>query len=159
MATSDVEQQGWRIRLWPRRREISPESLLPALAPYHSVERRRVRNAIGVSVFMLFLFIYGFYFSAFVPTYFAFFMLPVIALGFLVIWPLPDVNWAPTRTLEWFFYATFIGLIAWPNYLAIALPGLPWITVLRLTAFPMALLLLICLSMSHDFRTKMKQTL
>ena len=60
-------------------------------------------------------------------------LLPLAALGLLVIWTLPEVRWAPTRTLRWAFYASFIGLICWPNYLAISLPGLPWITVIRLT--------------------------
>jgi hypothetical protein len=45
-----------------------------------------------------------------------------------------------------------ICLILWPNYLALALPGLPWITALRLTGIPMAALLLICLSTSKGFR-------
>ena len=159
MATSDVEQPGWRWRVWPWRKTAAPEDLLPALAHYHSLDRHRVRNFIGGTVLLLFLFIYGFFFSAFVPAYFAFFTFPLIALGFLVIWALPDVNWAPTRALTGFFYASFISLIIWPNYLAIALPGLPWITMIRLTAFPMALLLLVCLSMSQVFRTEIKRVL
>src|SRR5579871_2142794 len=162
MTTSDIEHPGWRWRLkpsWPWRKPASPEAQLPALAPYHSLQRHRVRNFFALSFFMLFLLIYGFFFSVFVPTFFAFFMLPVIALGFLVIWALPDVNWAPTRALQWFFFATFIALIAWPNYLAVALPGLPWITFLRLTSFPLNLLLLICISMSADFRTELMRSL
>jgi O-Antigen ligase len=101
---------------------------------------------------MLFCLIYGFFFSAFVPTYFAFFMFPLIALGLLVIWALPDVNWAPTRTLGWLFYATFISLIVW-------LPGLPWITLIRLTSFPLNLTLLTCISMSADFRADLMRAL
>jgi hypothetical protein len=165
MATSDIEQpglrlrSGWRLRFWPNRHEPSPDSLLPVLAPYHSVARHRARTIIGLTCLMLFCLIYGFFFSAFVPAYFAFFMFPLIALGFLVIWALPDVNWAPTRTLAWFFYATVISLIVWPNYLALALPGLPWITLIRLTSFPFNLTLLICISMSADFRADLMRAL
>src|SRR5215469_8269742 len=123
MTTSDIEHPGWRLRFWPRRRLRSAESLLPALAPYHSVTPHRFRNFLAISGMFLFCLIYGFFFAAYVPAYFAFFMFPVILLVFLVIWALPDVNWAPTRSLQWLFYATFISLI-WPDYLAIALPGL-----------------------------------
>jgi hypothetical protein len=87
-----------------------------------------------------------------VPYYFAFLAMPVIFVMLLAIWALPDVSWAPTRQLTWLFYAFFIGLICWPNYLAISLPGLPWITLIRLTSFPMTLLLLICYSISPQFR-------
>ena len=94
---------------------------------------------------MLFCFIYGFFFSVLVPNYFAFLAIPWFSSMLLAIWALPDANWAPTRSLNWFFFAFFIVLISWPNYLAISLPGLPWITLIRLTSFPMTLLLLIML--------------
>ena len=93
------------------------------------------------------------------PYYFAFLAMPVIFAMLLAIWALPDVNWAPTKQLDWFFYAFFIVLICWPNYLAIALPGLPWITLIRLTSFPMTLLLLICCSISPQFRADTARSL
>ena len=152
MTTSDVEQaaRGWRI--WPRRNSVSPETRLPALAQYHSLKRHTLRRIFGFIALMLFCFIYGFFFSVLVPYYFAFLAMPVIFVMLLAIWALPDVNWAPTRQLSWFFYAFFVVLICWPNYLAISLPGLPWITLIRLTSFPMTLLLLICYSISPQFR-------
>ena len=54
---------------------------------------------------------------------------PPAVVAFLVIWALPDLNWAPTRSLEWLFLPVLIALIGWPDYLAIELPGLPWITL------------------------------
>lgn len=47
----------------------------------------------------------------------------------------------------------------WPGYLAIALPGLPWITSLRLVGFPMAGVLLVCLSVSERFRSEVRNSL
>ena len=129
MAQSDIEYPGWRFRFWPRRKAEATEGLMSVLAPYRPLSRSWFKHILGLSGLMLFCLIYGFFFSVFVPTYFAFFMFPVMVLGLLVIWALPDINWAPTRTLEWLFYATFISLIVWPDYLAIALPGLPWITL------------------------------
>ena len=152
MTTGDIEQVMPRWRTWLSRKSASPETRLPALAQYHSLKRHTLRRIFGVIALMLFCFIYGFFFSVLVPYYIAFLAMPVIFVMLLAIWALPDVNSAPTKQLSWFFYAFFIVLICWPNYLAIALPGLPWITLIRLTSFPMALLLLICCSISPRFR-------
>ncbi len=99
-------------------------------------------------------FIYGFFFALTAPVLIVPFMAPVGILGLLSIWALPEARTAPVRALELFFSALMIGLIMWPNYLALSLPGLPWITVVRLTTFPMAFFLLVSLSISSDFRRK-----
>jgi hypothetical protein len=83
---------------------------------------------------------------------------PLILLG-VVIWALPDIENPPVRSMEVLLFALFIALIMWPNYLAIALPGLPWITVVRLTGFPLLFLLLISLSVSAEFRARLSVTL
>src|ERR1700748_1026945 len=133
MAQSDIEHPGWRLTIWPRRFARPREAPAVALAPYHSLRRNWLRKITGLTCLMLFCLIYGFFFSVFAPAYFVLFAAPPAILMLLVIWALPDLDWAPTRQLEWAFYATFIALIVWPNYLAIALPGLPWITLVRLT--------------------------
>jgi hypothetical protein len=76
-----------------------------------------------------------------------------------VIWVLPDVKRPPLPTMEKLFYAYFIVMVMWPNYLAIALPGLPWITLQRLVALPLSLILLICISASHVVRVKLSAVL
>ena len=122
------------------------------------MKRHTLRRIFAFFALMLFCFAYGFFFSLLVPYYFAFLALPVIFVMLLAIWALPDVNWAPTKQLSWFFYAFFIVMICWPNYLAISLPGLPWITLIRLTSFPMTLLLLICCSISPQFRADLNRS-
>jgi hypothetical protein len=76
-----------------------------------------------------------------------------------VIWALPAADQGPVGLLNACFIAYFIALIMWPNYLALDLPGLPWITVTRLTGFPLALALLVCVSVSTAFRAKLKGVL
>lgn len=98
---------------------------------------------------------YGFFYALTTPYLIMFFAAPLGIFALIAIWALPDFDRAPTRTMEKFFFAFFISLILWPNYLAIALPGLPWITLLRLTGIPMALLLLICVSISQPFRREL----
>jgi hypothetical protein len=130
-----------------------------ALTSYHPLARNRLCRFVSVAGLMLFCFIYGFFFSVLVPSFFAFLVFPLLIVALLVIWALPDLNWAPTRALEWLFFATLISLVVWPNYLAIAVPGLPWITLLRSTSFPLVLILLICISTSRDFRSELTRSL
>jgi hypothetical protein len=87
------------------------------------------------------------------------FIIPIGVLLMLVIWALPPTTKAPVRLLEGLFFAFIIGAVAWPNYLALALPGLPWITVARLTGAPLTLVLLVCVSTSKPFRVEMASTL
>jgi hypothetical protein len=99
-----------------------------------------------------FCLLYGFGFALTAPYLMVPFATPIGLLAVLAIWSLPDARTAPVRSTEALFFAFFICLAVWPNYLAIALPGLPWITMVRLTGIPMALALLICLSTSRQFR-------
>jgi hypothetical protein len=151
MARSELQYSGWRLTLWPRRPARHRENMR-ALPSYQPPTRSGPKKFIGGLMLMLFCFAYGFFFSVLVPNFFAVLVSPLIFVLLLVVWALPDGRWAPTRAFEWLFYATFISLIIWPNYLAIALPGLPWITLLRLTSFPLDLVLLICISISAEFR-------
>ncbi len=134
----------------------------PVLVPYRLQRpplERGVRYLLFFSVLILLGLIYGFY-SAVLPRFFWLYMsMPIIALALLLIWSLPDRATAPTVAMERFFWGFWISMIVWPNYLAIALPGLPWITVNRLFGGPMLLLLLIVISTSPAFRAEARKPL
>ena len=120
--------------------------------------RRRARLLVVVLV-SIFCLVYGVVFAALAP----YLMLPLIAplpvLALIVIWALPETRTAPTRTMVVLTFAFFIGLVMWPNYIAFAPPGLPWITMVRLTGFPLFITLLICVSVSQDFRSRLATAL
>jgi hypothetical protein len=99
--------------------------------------------------------VYGYYFAVLAPTIVLPFTVPAVLLGALLIWALPAGDYAPTKTLGGLYWAFFAALVLWPDYLAIALPGLPWLTLLRLTGGPLAAVLLICISVSAPFRKEM----
>jgi hypothetical protein len=80
----------------------------------------------------------------------------VVILG---IWALPSGGYAPVGLIPWLFFGFFSVLILWPIYLAIALPGLPWITPMRLTGVPLALTMLVCASVSQEFRAEIGDVL
>lgn len=103
--------------------------------------------------------VYGFFFTLFPPFMLIYLALPIMLLSIVVIWALPDTNRAPTKLLTRLFFALLIAMMLWPNYLAIQLPGLPWMTLRRLIAFPMAGVLLICVSTSAIFRSELVNSL
>lgn len=104
-------------------------------------------------------FVYGFYFSILAPLRIMPFVIPLALMGGLVIWSLPDGRYAPIKTLEPMFVAFFAAMVLWPNYLAIALPSLPWVTLLRLIGAPLIVLLLVCIAASPTFRRKLADIL
>jgi hypothetical protein len=87
------------------------------------------------------------------------FLLPLVILLLMTIWALPEMGAPPRKFLTGLLFAFLIALLLWPDYLAIALPGMPWITALRLTGFPLALITLYCLSTSRLFKGELRDIL
>ncbi|HEY2358309.1 MAG TPA: O-antigen ligase family protein [Phenylobacterium sp.] len=169
----------WKVRLQPSAWWDAARPLLPdpqsavdlwrdwrarkrpiVLQPYVDLTSRWRRSAkfltpLGIGFFCL---IYGFFFAITAPYLIIPMVAPVGVLALMAIWALPEHHAIPTSSMEFAFSALIIGLILWPNYLALTLPGLPWITMVRLTGFPMAFFLLICLSVSPQFRSKVFDT-
>jgi len=142
---------GFRIPFRLKQRADRP---LGILKPFTQAPRswyRPSRSWLLVSLLLLFCLIYGFAFAILAPFIVVPFAIPPMILVLLVIWAMPDAV-APVRVMAFFFFAFFIGMMIWPNYLSIALPGLPWISVKRLTVFPLVLLLLYSVSVSQEFK-------
>lgn len=142
----------------PGRGTIKP---LAPLKPFAKAQRswyRPSRSWLLVSLLLLFCLTYGFAFAILAPYIVVPFAIPILIVLLLIIWAMPDAA-APTRAVNFFFFAFFIGMMVWPNYISIALPGLPWISVKRLTAFPLALLLLYSISVSQEFRKNLGEAL
>jgi hypothetical protein len=126
----------------------------PLLAGY-----RRSPSRLLAGLFILALLVacvaYGVGFGLMAPVRMMPFVAPVAVLGGLVLWCLPPGNYAPTRVLEPLFIGFFAALILWPNYLALAVANLPWMTFLRITGTPLAIALLACISISASFRRQL----
>lgn len=143
--------------VWPalgRRREAAEP--LPLLAGYGKPNRlqRNRKKLAGLLFFLMLIYVLAFeIIGRFLIVYF---LIPFALLILLIIWALPETGRPPTRLLKRLFYVFLAGALFWPDYFAIALPGLPWITMLRLTGLPMLFILLIALSVSREFRASMK---
>jgi len=100
--------------------------------------------------------VYGCFVGLFVQTLIAAcLVLPGLFLV-LVLWVMPATDRVPERLLEFLFFAFLVVLVVWPNYVALSLPGLPWITLIRLIGFPLASVLIICCFVSGKFRATIR---
>ena len=101
------------------------------------------------------IFLYSF-FILLLPTFLLIpFLIPLMLLFGAVIWALPVSEREPFRITGALFWGYLITLVLWPNYLAIYIPGLPWVTMPRLFCTPLILILLIDGSTSAPFRRTM----
>ena len=135
------------ISLWARP--------APALAPYHQPEaplRHAMRKGAVLALIILIGMIYGWLVAVFPLFLYLYLLVPVGILALIVIWALPENDNVPAKAINTLFFAIFVTICVWPNYIAIAIAGLPWITFIRLWAVPMALLFVISLSVSPRFR-------
>ena len=135
-----------------------PLILKPYTQPPASL-RARLLPYFAAPILLLLCAVYGFSFAIFAPYLIVPFAFPIAILGIVAIWALPDTGKPPTRALEIFLFASLIGLVVWPRYLALAPPGLPWITVTRLAGFPLTVALLLCFSTSQEFRQRIASVL
>ena len=130
----------------------------PVMQPFVNLDALWRKFALVLTPVALFFvcLIYGFFFALTAPYLIIAFAVPIGTLMLLAVWALPERTRAPTKTMELLFSSFMICLILWPNYLALALPGLPWITAVRLTGVPLAMLFLVSLSTSPTFRSEVK---
>jgi hypothetical protein len=147
---------GLAIRLPTWRNRLRPERRLLSYVPDSRAAAARWKRRVSWVAMIVAAFFYGIFYaflpSSFIPPL----AVPLLVLAAAVIWALPNKDWIPMRTLRWLFAGVAIALIAWPNYLAIALPGLPWITLSRLVIFPLTALFLVSLSASPTLRQELK---
>ncbi|MBN9555849.1 MAG: hypothetical protein J0H61_14465, partial [Alphaproteobacteria bacterium] len=107
---------------WPVRNPSKPRAPR-ILQPYVQAKRRWYMpgRAWALSALLfLFCLIYGFAFAVFAPFTITPFTIPIVFLLLLIIWAMPDAT-APVRTMNFFFFAFFVGMIVWPNYISLAL--------------------------------------
>jgi O-antigen ligase len=83
-------------------------------------------------------------------------LLGVLAfLLFLILWAMPAPRSVPLNA-AWFFLVCVIAVTAiWPSYIALRLPGLPWLNLPRLLISVFLGLWLYCLLNSSDLRRKL----
>ena len=158
-AAAPRDRRPWYGRLLARADSSHARVILK---PYSDAGISRFQNAlpllIGLAATLACL-PFGFYYAIVTPWLLVPFFVPIAILMALCIWALPDSNFLPDAVLEKMLFAYFVALVMWPNYIAIDLPGLPWISMARITNAPMVLLFLAALSTSQAFRSRLAEIL
>lgn len=77
---------------------------------------------------------------------------PIALMLLVTLWMLPDRETFPMRAIEWLFPLFFAFNVLWPVYIAVVLPGLPWLTPTRMLLFVLVFLLLYSVSSSGVLR-------
>lgn len=120
---------------------------------------KRVLGWLAIPFLVVLCLYLGFVYALTTPYLIPQFAAPLLVLYMVAIWALPDLPGAPVKLMGKLFYAFLIAAVLWPNYLAIVPPGMPWITAIRLIGLPLALVLLICISVSPYLRAEMAAVL
>ena len=146
-----------RLKARLAQRRIDPDAAI--LAPYHRrswIQRNRKKCLAALLIFTFFYSVLFTLIGPFLPMPFA---VPILVLGLVVLWLLPENDRPPTGLMEKLLFAMIVALMGWPDYLAFAFGNLPWITLMRLTVFPLGFCLLMCVSVSPTFRREMAERL
>ncbi|CAM3090908.1 hypothetical protein SPAN111604_03070 [Sphingomonas antarctica] len=142
-----------------KRRFFPVEPVLPGYRQPKNALWIRLRNFIFIGTLIFVGLFYGLM-SAIFPVFLYMYMaMPLVIIAGAVIWALPNTDRFPERSIEAFFWIFLFAQLLWPNYIALALPGLPWITINRLVTAPLALLFLYSMSVAPRLRTQIRDVL
>ena len=85
--------------------------------------------------------------------------IPPIAGIALILWLLPDGGHVPEKALATVLVSFATATVLWPSYLALDLPGVPWITPQRLVALSLLAIGLFAYSSSSKLRAEIADVL
>lgn len=77
---------------------------------------------------------------------------PIVICLLVVLWIMPDRAVFPITAIEKSYRILLIFMVIWPTYLAVALPGLPWLTPTRIMLFVVTILFCYSLATSAQLR-------
>ena len=83
----------------------------------------------------------------------------VATVGLVLLWVMPDLPKPPTRALPIAFFIVLLCMICIPNYYALDVPALPWISIRRLSLFALIMPLVIAVGGSSRFRADIREKL
>jgi hypothetical protein len=141
---------------WLRRRTRVPADKLAAYFQHGFWGRHKVLTGIVLSFVAA---IYGLIYGVTLNYFLVQLMIPIAALSILIMAMLPENGRAFERSIYALFCGFLFALAVWPDYVGLDFPGLPWLTVNRIIAFPLCLLFIISLSQSKNFRASLVDVL
>jgi hypothetical protein len=79
---------------------------------------------------------------------------PIGVFTVLILWLLPDVKRASSPPIEKLLVTYLAMIVLWPSYLAIVIPGLPWVTPPRLVLIVMMIVMAVHLPQFAEARSR-----
>lgn len=127
------------------------------MKPY---ERRRKRSRLErflLGALLVFVAtIYGLMAAILPPQLLSWPATPILIMTALILWLLPDIGGVYYDRLQQLMIA-YMGInIAWPSYVALNLPGLPWVSLTRLVLFMVLAVFVWNFSTSREMRDKIR---
>ena len=95
---------------------------------------------------------YGFAAVALPPNLLPVLIAPVALCLLLALWLMPDRGTFPLGIIERAYPVLLITMIIWPVYIAVVLPGLPWLTPTRMALFAVSFFFLYSVATSGMLR-------
>lgn len=152
-----LPQFSWRKAFArPSSGGVEPRPVLPGYQ--RPGERSRWRRPLRYGLTFWAIVFYAFFILLIPRQLMLLFLMPLLIMFCMVIWAMPIGKKPPPKVLDTLFWIYFGSLFLWPNYLAITIPGIPWITIARLLTVPMMVILIWCASVSGPFKAYMKET-
>lgn len=96
--------------------------------------------------------VYGAAVIALPPNLWFILILPVVVCLLVALWLMPDRGVFPRKAIERSYLPYLVLTIVWPTYIAVVLPGLPWLTPTRIALFVVTLFFLYSVSTSALLR-------
>lgn len=126
----------------------------PVLPQYRRepVERSRLRQGVSFAAKLLLAAGYGMLVVLLPQTVMYALAIPIGVMLLLTLWLLPDRATFPLGVLEGLYTPLLVLTVIWPVYIAIAVPGLPWLTPTRMLLFVVIFFLLYSVSTSGALR-------
>lgn len=138
------------------RLDEKPAMILAAYRGRNWLDRNKVLVLIA---YLAFTYAYAFAFSLFARFFPLPFVIPLALASLFIIWLLPETSRTPKSSLDVLLLLFVFALFVWPDYLAVSIGSLPWITALRLVCLPMGLVFLVWLSISPALRAELMEAL
>jgi hypothetical protein len=127
------------------------------LKPYEArKELGPIRRFFVYALLVFIAMIYGLFSAVLPPQLLTMTILPILIFAAIIFWLLPDVGGIAYDGLQRAMFCFVAFSIAWPNYVAFNLPGLPQITPQRAAMFTMAGIFLMNFSSSQQMRDAVK---
>ena len=132
-------------------RFTAPAAVLPLYTRAPAAPSLRRRIAVMLAQLAVAA-VYGVAVIALPPNLWVLLGLPVVVCLLAALWLMPDRGVFPLKAISRSTGVLFVLMILWPSYIAVVLPGLPWLTPTRFALFVVTLFFLYSVSTSALLR-------